>query len=959
MRIRKIKTTGPFYDRAGKWDGSIDFLLECGFERTTDIQLKIVNVNPSTLLLGRKALVGFAAEKLGLLESKLPECPALDVTVVTTIQGVSIEDANLGIEGLMNADNAENANAFQCADGISGGECCDTKCPPLGGTNKSVGGTKEISSSSKYATEEIKNDCVGKQLIQISKDELRPTSQEQNQQLYQHQQQAEQLHEPVAQTISSSDSMSSLLEEIEMELNGESSFFLNDYTSEQNHDEIAGEEDVASSLPYIDEQFLVNDSSASECFLDKFSQPRTPLENDDTLPSRFDEDKVPLVDISNRVRLKQTKHVEVEDDVKEISIHESTSDDNDNIEANTNRIVPTIINDHDELKLPGMVEELLLMHSPNENTTTQPTVCGGPDDVCTAIETTAINDVTIDVTNSHGRINSASDLLAELDTPPSLHVQQEHAREDVLDGNNQLLDIMPEVDMNSCEQQIPYCDILPDDGADPTLPPPSTTTSLLNDDVSNYDYIKMFNRISLPKGEFSRTYDNYDTVQYHHGFELCHRAMILVWHDMPLETRKHKTRDRSNNYTNPYVGLTNLVLHKQKDVDIESANERQSSLSVVSPDHPRMLVPLDFAYALWACILQLNSDDCLTNNCPRISDGATAGKMYSWIVSNNPQLSIIDDNNPPSQEYILSKHDRARFVDICNFVCKSMRDTGLISLYSANIVGGASDDSTLFIGIREGFQCNESIPLKRDDTIPKLDNRTLLSKCHDVLAKLLYPKIIDELDLFNKNDVCRESTSHDIICWYSCRFAAKHLIESGQLMIAKSLLSDTRFIQLRIQYVGCLAGSYSHCRDCARLGFCLSQSQTNDIPDEDSKLDSKVNDIQKHDIAGWASDHVKILRSISFVLRRKERELSSSTRLNRSEGIELKKEIGQAMKMIGEFIGDIGPYRVQEMEHYEEAFRLLSESHGDDQNHKSIADILVSLCSHFNFSSQHFLQPSP
>jgi hypothetical protein len=247
------------------------------------------------------------------------------------------------------------------------------------------------------------------------------------------------------------------------------------------------------------------------------------------------------------------------------------------------------------------------------------------------------------------------------------------------------------------------------------------------------------------------------------------------------------------------------------------------------------------------------------------------------------------------------------------------------------------------------------MPLKRDGTIPKLDDRTLLSKCHDVLAQLLYPKIIDELDLFNKYDVCRESTNHDVICWYSCRFAVKHLIESGQLMIAKALLSETRFIQLRIQYMGCLAGTYAHCRDCARLDFCLSQSQTNDVPDEDSKLESKVNDTQKHDIAGWTKDHFEILCSISFVLRRKEEELSSSTRLNLSEGNEVKKEIGQAMQMIGEFIGDIGPYRVQEMEHYEEAFRLLSESHRDDQNHTSIADILVSFLFAFQFSFAIFL----
>jgi hypothetical protein len=46
--------------------------------------------------------------------------------------------------------------------------------------------------------------------------------------------------------------------------------------------------------------------------------------------------------------------------------------------------------------------------------------------------------------------------------------------------------------------------------------------------------------------------------------------------------------------------------------------------------------------------------------------------------------------------------------------------------------------------------------------------------------------------------------------------------------------------------------------------------------------------------------------------------------------------------MIGECLGDIGEYRVQEMEHYEEALALMTEAYGADQNHESIADILVS-----------------
>lgn len=974
-RIRKIKTTGPFHDRAGQWEGSIEFLLECGFQRTTNSQLKLMEDNPSRLLAGRKELVRFAVEQLGLLESKLPDCPVLDEIVApTNPNSPAIEDAvALGTED-NNACEITKSYADRSDTEYDGNQsnACLSLESSSGGVNVAVVNDSGLSTEN----------GDGQHVIQSSKDEITPT--------HQHQQQDEQLprnqlpQDPTVQqipddvpsqsNISASDSMSSLLDEIEMELNGDSSFFLGDYSGEHHHEEILGDGEIASSssiaegLPEHAQMQLETLFAADVCFMDEFSLARTHImpeeeDNEDTLPAELDESKeqVHLLDNSNNVRLEQTKHVESEDGT----------------DVNANRTIVPIARDDDHIALilPEVVEEMLLLQQPNnEITIPPPESCRGHVDSTTTSETAPIDKETADIVHFHGRNKSASDLLIYLDSEnetgngvdnttditSSFPLQQEHryGDDDIgLNGNEQSMSEFDRAPSDGADSTLRHQnDLIDEDHADLNTPPPGS----LSDDSDMYTYYRsLFNRISPPEGEFSFANENDDIMQYRHGFELCHRALFSVWVESIRRTdaSKYKISGRSK-HVDPLAGLTNLLLHKRSEMDQDCSAEGKSLLGYVSSERPILLVPLDVAYASWACILDLNSDDESNNNDFRISsDGSAAGKMYSWIVSNHRHLCVVDDNIPPAQESMLPKRARSRLENICNFVCKSLRDIGLISLFSANISVGMSDDSTLYIGV-EGFESKDNIPRNRDEIVPKWDDRSMLSKCHSILSRLVYPTLLDELDFVNQSDISRVST-YGVLCWYSCHFLVDHLIESGQLTTARSLLSDTRFIRLRVNYLGCFSGASIHCRDCSRLAHCLSRSQKNNHFAEDSWREpspssnaegfedgkSILTDNHKAGIAGWSEYHFKILCSVSAVLRGRVETLSQ-------EENEARMDIGQSMKIIGECIGEIGPYYVQEMEHYEEAFRLLTEAYGQDQNHEAIADILVSCMAQPRFSVQ-------
>jgi hypothetical protein len=261
-----------------------------------------------------------------------------------------------------------------------------------------------------------------------------------------------------------------------------------------------------------------------------------------------------------------------------------------------------------------------------------------------------------------------------------------------------------------------------------------------------------------------------------------------------------------------------------------------------------------------------------------------------------------------------------------------LRDIGLISIYSAGIaaaVGGTSKSVEYFLGINHENLFQEGMPSKLEDIIPilLLNDVKVLRECHDVLSELVCPKLHNVVDLANNtdNDV---STNSRWTCWYSCRYAVKHLLASARLEEAKLILSDMRYIMLRLRNMGLLVGTAAHCRYCSAIALILSQS-----PDRRNK--------RSYSIAGWSEEHFQILCSVSSILRKKAVDLSHDQNDSRRRTLQM--DIGNAMLMIGKCIADIGIYRVQEVEHYEEALALKTESYGGDKNHESVADILVSI----------------
>ena len=92
-----------------------------------------------------------------------------------------------------------------------------------------------------------------------------------------------------------------------------------------------------------------------------------------------------------------------------------------------------------------------------------------------------------------------------------------------------------------------------------------------------------------------------------------------------------------------------------------------------------MLVPLVYVYTAWSYILGLKSN----NNHRTGGAGVQQGKMYTWLVSNHQQLSAFDDL-PISEELGSSTHLPEASIAVCNYMCKALRDIGLVSIYGAD-----------------------------------------------------------------------------------------------------------------------------------------------------------------------------------------------------------------------------------------------------------------------------------
>ena len=1084
VKLRKLKVAnknGPFYKRAGKWYGSINFLIECGFvgsstgssnnksnvinsvaasgdsinadgkEESLPTQLKLENEDISKLLQGRKALCNFAINVLNISSSVLPSCPVKD------------DEADDGVKKLEMNDTQDVSNKVDYTNGVS-------KAVPQTTTKQSTIPIqtqqqsplpKQSSTPTSFSLEQIQQmaqkerdesiieakllneekkkllsssatsidlsnnvakvlDSEKKQKQMVQEEDVRlkeaavedkrlkqqkeswlkqeaasqlqaaaakkrqleemtaaklvadrkreqeeviklkavaakkelEEKQKQQQQMKpnRHAKLAEQAeHErkmseltitDKAATQSNqsgiSDEMTDLLDEIENELN-------DSWFDESPDNEV--EEDVGRKNKDEDGVRRYMDPSADTASLCEHENEEMMVEEEEEEPvaDSSTEDDVHQEDVASspRVRLEQ-KHIEETRDAS-VSSNIAGEDNGTSVSCSNNPINTAEANDtqiEPPMHLPETVEKLV------ESSITE-------------------NIIPSSIQKKDGEERLISQLTVSSDlinTAPDIKIDKGHERnksevsinvsETITTpkrGNNSIETSPQEKEMENKAVNDTDCVTRENDqpilssGDDVNNEVPTTTQSILKsastesaDEIAaplsiNSDedaYTDLFKNIPLPEGE------DEDERKFCQGFELCHRCLFSIW------SNELSTGDM----TTITAGLSNVKRKRLIWEDEEESGCDQNK-------KPAMLVPLVYVYTAWSYILGLKSNN---NNHRTGGAGIQQGKMYTWLVSNHQQLSAFDDL-PISEELGSSTHLPEASIAVCNYVCKALRDIGLVSIYGAD--DNTSDNSSpspsskqpsLFVGIDSNVfdEC-----IQKRGNITTLDDR-LLHDCHDCLAPLVYPRIIAGA----ANDTTYDPLSKNLV-WYSCRHAVRHLIESGSLEKAKLLLFDDTYIRQRLQTMGLLEATAAYCRDCSRMDVCIAESldewRRKQLQDADMKRElstSPMDDYGYHgsaanhppDVESWNEDHFKILCSVSKKLREKAEEVRAADNYDESKRRNIQKDIGNAMQMIGECIGDIGVHRAQEMEHYEEALRLKSEAYGDDQNHPEVADILVS-----------------
>ena len=1029
-RLRKIRVAGPFNNRAGKYDGCVDFLVACGFALSSG-QLRLLDQDedPRRLLSGRCELVKFAAVVLGLPESHWPHCPyksssASASTFASALASTSAsapgtdeargggqhEETNTNGESgtkppIMRGEKEEGQKQKNKEGGL---DCSSSKLHQR--QDQHPASTKSVYSSSAAATDTPNETTAPSSVPFWNKDAFLTIS---NASTTTATTAASELtHDQHSSFFSSKDEKKledmadDLLDEIEMELNDQKSFFFDDNEGGRNHRERFPDTEAASNQPKNPIDSLCdhqNDKNAEEVMSVVQQREILAYSSNGT---------------SAAIRLEQSKKRVAMDEDKKDSINVHTKDDggvmmdSQHSYKSTSSVrsdLPGTATEEGELspmQLPQMVEEILKTHPSAENDTTPPTSFSsgkrnGSDRngrVCDNFSATSGKAES--VVGLHGHADtSTQDVLDELESENENIMKNTYYAEckqqrkqyhhgEMMEGGSTIMNagLYTKTASKKCDNSKSNYEYISNDRQGESIfaspssllstPPPDA----IIDQIDKHDlYPQLFNHIPLPDGEFSLSGDdddNEDVRKYREGLKLCHRLLFSLWSEDVAVGRdgvnhcKGAELSLSSHVIDLTVGLTNINRYRQI---WEEDNVGETSNDGSSPEKPMILVPLDIAYTAWACILRLNEDNNLNdvNNRESNSEGAAAaaaaaGKMYSWVVSNHRHLSKFDDA-PLIDKLISSNHPALpeASVAVCNYVCKSLRDIGLISIYSADTaVGGMSKSAEFFVGINDENLFQEGMPRRREDVIPALllDDGALLRECHGILSQLVCSRLHEVLEPANDTDTL---LTCDWVSWYSCQHALKHLMASGRLEDAKFALSDTRFIRLRLQILGLCGGTAAHCRDCSRLDLLLSQSldewRTKQLRSADVKREPSASSINDHgnqesafasttrapDNEGWNEHRFKILSSISTVLRQKAGELSAVDYSqchvrNESSRRNLQKDIGNALQMIGECLGDIGEYRVQEMEHYEEALALMTEAYGADQNHESIADILVS-----------------
>ena len=439
------------------------------------------------------------------------------------------------------------------------------------------------------------------------------------------------------------------------------------------------------------------------------------------------------------------------------------------------------------------------------------------------------------------------------------------------------------------------------------------------------DYTSIFRKISIPEGEYASSNDE-DAEIFRLGFELCHLSLFSIWPSNELAS---------------VSGVSNLQRWR---------NDGPSSTN----DHdPAILIPLHLVYAVWTYILGLQS-----KTLPHSSNDdrrAQSGSMYSWIVSNNKELASVDDL--PIRKLSMNIHTNLSEtnISVCNYVLNTLRGIDVIGVYGGKVIDSSPSDTTFFIGVERSV-CEEYTNNHRASS---LLSEPIVRECHDILAQVVYPTVLDQLD---NDDTASNITCDQTLLWYALHHAPRHLMTVPRISDAKVMLLNSNFIRARVHSMGYLEGTKQHCKDCADLANCLSRSendwkrkQLHSVDTKQEEYAMSPDDYDYHDcsqqapkLPEWTESRVRALCAVSNILREKAGQISESNK-------DAKVELGNSLQAVGEAIGDIGIYFVEELEHHDEALQLKSEALGD--KHEEVAETLFAMgCHHQRFQHSAFAQ---
>lgn len=953
LKLRKIKVTNPaFHKRCGQWDGAIDYLIQCGFKMKTGVQqnvnspssrhLRLDEDDRDMLFYGREMLVQFTVLTLGVDGKSLPKCPTTqnttddddaklladnthnksnhtipktsssaptvgDATTHHTLSravqnGITIEEdhsvvvPNGVVSDQKTYDNAHKEQAqIIIKDEIIESATIETK---TGNTSFIPAATVDDSSNKLKELNQVESQSTEDRIITVKK--------------------ADEEH-------AISDEMTNLLNEIEAELNDEFFFAT-----------------VEDSIPADEEAIVLTMSDTNTTTSEKFID-ASPME--DSISGRSRQDTTSMIteeedDNELAMAIAMSLSVPASDEGVHNIEDDGNSSNNRSLTHEEDVVLPS---QHIDLELPAMADELIQSSDTDKNLSSNGTSVakqenGNYDNEAESPPTTSDEPNALDDNKDVSCIESdkveeqnVASLLGYLESDTK---STSHEVSDILDSSLRA-SIHSEKTL-----QTRNTSIQPQDSFDEVTdvkeneeiieldrPPAAADDQIVSQSHDTQSgYTDVFRNISIPEGEYASSNED-DAKTFRLGFELCHRSLFSIW--------------LSSGLTRGVFGLSNL---------------RRCREDEANTNDPVILIPLHLVYTVWTNVLGLQSSSSHSTN----DDGRPqSGSMYSWIISNNKELSKVD--NIPIIKLSMNIHTNLLSetnISVCNYVLNALREIEVIDIYGGNVTTSPSSDKTFFIGVERSV----SEEYTNNHRASSLLSEPIIRECHGILAQIVYPKVLDQVET---DDNAPNNNCDQTLLWYALHHAPRHLIAVPRTSDAKELLMTSNFIRARVHCMGYLEGTRQHCKDCTDLANSLSRSKNDwkrtQLHAADTKQEQCVmspEDYDDHDdydpsqqaseLTEWKESRVKALCAMSNILREKVGQNSESNQ-------DHKLEIGKSLQVVGESIGDIGVYRVEELEHYDEALQLKSEALGD--KHEEVAETLFAMgCHHQRFQRSAFAQ---